>query len=71
MSITLISIILGVILLIGLVIASYVKAPPSVAFLISGILSFSDEITPMPNPPITAIITENAAANHQNLKISL
>ena len=37
MSITLISIILGVILLIGLVIASYVKAPPSVAFLISGL----------------------------------
>ena len=37
MSITAISIIVGVALLVGLVVASYVKAPPSVAFLISGL----------------------------------
>ena len=37
MSITAISIIVGVVLLVGLIVASYVKAPPSVAFLISGL----------------------------------
>ena len=37
MSITLIGIILGVVLLVGIILASYVKAPPSVAFLISGL----------------------------------
>lgn len=37
MSITAISIIVGVVLLIGFILASYVKAPPSVAFLIYGL----------------------------------
>lgn len=37
MSITVIGIILGVVLLVGIILASYVKAPPSVAFLISGL----------------------------------
>ena len=37
MSITAISIIVGVVLLVGIILASYVKAPPSVAFLISGL----------------------------------
>lgn len=37
MSITAISIIVGVVLLVGIILASYVKAPPSVAFLIYGL----------------------------------
>lgn len=37
MSITAISIIVGVVLLVGFILASYVKAPPSVAFLIYGL----------------------------------
>jgi flotillin len=37
MSIVTISIIVGVVLLVGIILASYVKAPPSVAFLISGL----------------------------------
>ena len=37
MSITTISIIIGVAVFVGIVFASYVKAPPSVAFLISGL----------------------------------
>ena len=36
MSITLIGIILGVVLLVGIILASYVKAPPSIAFLYRG-----------------------------------
>jgi flotillin len=37
MSITAICIIVGVVLLVGFILASYVKAPPSDAFIISGL----------------------------------